>query len=1429
MSDFKCSACKTDYDAESNPPRLFPDCGHSVCTECLVSFVDAKLDIACPEDDKPNSLYENDKRLGLNAFPINFSLLPLIEQHRRNNPPNDDYCEEAGEERRSEERYSDAEDLLADNSREFPDSSEGEQPLDSSGDSRRDTPKDLKEEEEIELFENDRQEGKSITSDDGDAIFDNSANSQKDGDEEPADCQVQKRLEQLRLTKPALSTIEEEMSKRNFDESPDRLTDTNRFGTAESNEQLELPMQKLSSEPFDSPNQFERQKEDRIEDRPMKDDNLEKKEETAGSELRRDKKSTDQLSEEELGKGSKEQSKIPETHAETVVNPTQNDSPKIENSEKIEEVTNVKGNQITLPVEPENDQRAQGKPVSPKQSTETISNPNFEQPVTQEPVLEESALATRNVDEESARVEGRTPKTANQKPVTSPKKTESEGSSKAQNAPASELHHRRSAEASPSSDALTASAVQVLPPAAHSPETSQPTPESPFQTKLEPVSQPKLESPPSKPKTCSLHNKPCDIVCLTDRSFICHKCALFGEHKSHDYKEIDDFRRLIEEKVNEVWLLANTLGIQKMDLNTAPLIDSFKAKVQEKRANLLKQLADKATEIYAAIDKRVSDFKEKIDLMFSDFEETYHYIETNSKYLLEKNIELSANLEAGSSKLIQEPMDIQFYLDNYYGELGLAEQTRRHHDQVTEFEATSKSSIDLRLSEIRADFDVRALLAAIRTTFDISKNTELPKQKTREPSPNKPLEKEPKQLHVKINSRDFGRPKSGKDVKKEDSKEQAKHGTKDANEAKVANHTPNSKSKMAGAAAGKDAIPTSNRKPSKSTEVVEHKETKTGTTSTASKNDEIGSQKITRNNPPTKSKDKDHLEVPSKSQKKVTSPKTKDKPKQRRHTLQQEPSALQEIAPITHTRNQPSSNSMLNVLNNLQSGTSHTESIEVAADDLVKKAGVSRETPSARPSKDEEPKAISPILGHQALEFKATIQPGLTINKVSSEEPSFEHQQASLIQELQTAMQEEKNAAKSGKKPTNISQNRSINEEDSLGGSFEHSAGERLFKNDDGSHSSLEEQPMEEVHGDEHPDGLFENDRQGAHDDSINQRQAVSFLKKNPMKAGDLSGIYSAQSGNSPGNSRIINDAIRNGGRGFQTIGLNKQKQPDYQGYYGDQMTNSAVRQGGLQQNFNSRVGQPSITIQSNYIDQEYGQFSRPGVRTVTDEYEGSGPNNASKKSFLNPQGGHRQSLYTISQANLQQLQLQSDFREPPSTKNSRGSALAPNINYEHMTSSQVGFNQPFNSRKLPMSSSHVNTGQGPPTKSAMAKNPNREDLDQEMNFSNKAVNISRLPEILAAVIKNPRVKLLNLNNNFINEKGVELICEKLMSHPTLEVISLNGNDIEEEVFEMMLKKFKNNKKLKSIFMRDNKRFKNFPLIRKNVGLLRKMNVKVEL
>ena len=42
---------------------------------------------------------------------------------------------------------------------------------------------------------------------------------------------------------------------------------------------------------------------------------------------------------------------------------------------------------------------------------------------------------------------------------------------------------------------------------------------------------------------CLLHQKPLEVVCVVDLEKICAKCALFGKHKGHDFKSLEQIEQ----------------------------------------------------------------------------------------------------------------------------------------------------------------------------------------------------------------------------------------------------------------------------------------------------------------------------------------------------------------------------------------------------------------------------------------------------------------------------------------------------------------------------------------------------------------------------------------------------------------------------------------------------------------------------------------------------------------------------------------------------------------------------------------------------------------------------------------------------------------------------------------------------------------------
>jgi hypothetical protein len=39
---------------------------------------------------------------------------------------------------------------------------------------------------------------------------------------------------------------------------------------------------------------------------------------------------------------------------------------------------------------------------------------------------------------------------------------------------------------------------------------------------------------------CLLHQKPIEVVCINDHQRLCSKCAIFGQHKGHDFRSLEE-------------------------------------------------------------------------------------------------------------------------------------------------------------------------------------------------------------------------------------------------------------------------------------------------------------------------------------------------------------------------------------------------------------------------------------------------------------------------------------------------------------------------------------------------------------------------------------------------------------------------------------------------------------------------------------------------------------------------------------------------------------------------------------------------------------------------------------------------------------------------------------------------------------------------
>jgi len=71
-----CPICQEDYDDSRIIPKILPQCGHSVCANCLKALLEKPQNSKCPYDNTP---FPSDKKT-VNDFKVNFGLKQLIEE-----------------------------------------------------------------------------------------------------------------------------------------------------------------------------------------------------------------------------------------------------------------------------------------------------------------------------------------------------------------------------------------------------------------------------------------------------------------------------------------------------------------------------------------------------------------------------------------------------------------------------------------------------------------------------------------------------------------------------------------------------------------------------------------------------------------------------------------------------------------------------------------------------------------------------------------------------------------------------------------------------------------------------------------------------------------------------------------------------------------------------------------------------------------------------------------------------------------------------------------------------------------------------------------------------------------------------------------------------------------------------------------------------
>lgn len=246
-----------------------------------------------------------------------------------------------------------------------------------------------------------------------------------------------------------------------------------------------------------------------------------------------------------------------------------------------------------------------------------------------------------------------------------------------------------------------------------------------------------LTKKPNPNTYCKIHEKSFDLVCLTDKKYICHDCVLWGEHKNHEYTQIDNFQNLVYQKIEKVFFKIEKMKkitnyetkndftkliFQKIEEKKSEIIKKNNSTVQKMLNLLNKAEMNSRIEVFERFDK-IHQNVELILEKFSSFDKTKSEI----CHEFNKAESLTSDFESNIVKISQ------YFLN----EKGIGEKTENFINNFENFLTSSNLEINHKISETDICIDFKSILDGIegilhrmksqklRKTFAIEKNDKI--------------------------------------------------------------------------------------------------------------------------------------------------------------------------------------------------------------------------------------------------------------------------------------------------------------------------------------------------------------------------------------------------------------------------------------------------------------------------------------------------------------------------------------------------------------------------------------------------------------------------------------------------------------------------------------------------------------------------------
>lgn len=773
---------------------------------------------------------------------------------------------------------------------------------------------------------------------------------------------------------------------------------------------------------------------------------------------------------------------------------------------------------------------------------------------------------------------------------------------------------------------------------------------------------------------CKHHHKLADLICLTDKKIICSKCALFGDHRNHEIKEIEDFKQIVRSRVSE---LSNELEKLRKPVSKLQVIESAEAatvRLDTKKRELFKIVEEGCLLVRQELIKKETLAKEQIDAVFNLLSQAVANTASGAKVLLQRREVLTKKWERANMLLNNQELDFDFFLDAFFGERECISASVRLLPELEAYETSARNELEILLQNVSVNVNTDEIRQDLTTIFTVvNRNVALrPKNDQLETTMERHLESrnclpEP---HPSLILSDQIKP-SLNDFAQNDTSPVREVGEG------AAAKTPTKK--MTESGVGKIAFPAQQQQQQPS--------------------------------------------VVPKTKQTIQSFSSDEQSKQSQKSFDAEPSdgsnpAGDDHSDIWPTEHRPDDSSIQDI----------------------------KEDNGNDENKAEDEASISKIIGDEM--------------RIGAED-----QNSQLSQDGDAS-----NSQSQGLDASNSKDFIQAGIDDPILKGIETSKKNSSFL-----------KPNQRIPHKRYPSSIDMQDGQGQMPHMSSEQFSGDYGDPSPVSMANANKRFSGR----PTNFNNFQSAVRTSysnigsefrGRTISGANFNSSLEGNFnpEAVYEDQWSKSRMLKRNTQVASSVLLPQ-NMSVQNSNYSQMFGTFGFPGVQ----------PPIAHHSRFDGQQYGITENP---GQEEYEYVDNRGDFGQ--GDRMARGDTLG-------------GQNAP----KVP-----------------------KMDDEFEINLSSKNVNMARLPELMKAVNKNKKAKVLNLAYNFINEKGVELVLDKLANHPSIETIIFNGNTIEESVFDMLTKKGKTiSKKIRTIMMKDVKTFKSLANIKKQINVLKRLNLKVEI